>query len=693
MPIDNRTTGRDYPLPHPSNLLAEDVQRLRDALNAIDADVLARYTKTEVDQLITGLIGGAPGALDTLNELAAALGDDANFAATVTNALSNRYTKTESDARYVQGVTQTENVFTGNGSQTSFTLSQTPPTRESLLVTVDGVVQPVSEYSLSGSALILSEAPASGAKIRVLMLGVAGPVQSASTFSFAQAGAGAVTRTVDSKLKDVVSVKDFGAVGDGVTDDTAAIQAAVNAATISCGYVYLPAGTYKISSTIEVQATAASSNHYCSFAGDGPSKSVISVAMSSGAAISYTQSATNRFHLYPIVSGIAFIQSGTAGTSIGVRINATYGGLVENCLFSGLGSDAVSLYSRVGDPDLVTLVEVTRCRMLSCGGWAVNIDLGEGNGASAGHRFISNFVSQCNGAFKLCAYGGLVYGNTIANLAAGTTNPDIFLDYNGVTPVQWDISQNWMEKGRVGAILAEGANDCRFINNSIIYNDASSGLYGIKFAAGGNKRRCLISGTRFVIHSTLAFKCYEDDGAATANCIIQDTLFQQFGGSNVKYSLTGTKWLVRENGTPVSGLNADYEEGTWTVTLFDAASGGNASPTTVTGFYTKNGRLVTVSFRNLNDIVTTGMTGGNLLYISLPFTCITASVGFEGVVAFNSLTYPSGAISLTPNVANGSSRAIIRHSGNNTSSGFLTVSNITSGTTDIASLTLSYFTS
>lgn len=51
-----------------------------------------------VDAAVQALVGGAPGALDTLNELAAAIGDDANFAATVTSALNARYTKTEADA-------------------------------------------------------------------------------------------------------------------------------------------------------------------------------------------------------------------------------------------------------------------------------------------------------------------------------------------------------------------------------------------------------------------------------------------------------------------------------------------------------------------------------------------------------------------------------------------------------------------
>lgn len=45
-------------------------------------------TQTYVDTAITNLIGGAPGALDTLNELAAAINDDASFASSVTSSLA-----------------------------------------------------------------------------------------------------------------------------------------------------------------------------------------------------------------------------------------------------------------------------------------------------------------------------------------------------------------------------------------------------------------------------------------------------------------------------------------------------------------------------------------------------------------------------------------------------------------------------
>lgn len=47
-------------------------------------------TNASIAAAVAAIIDSAPGALDTLNELAAALGDDANFAATINAALGNR---------------------------------------------------------------------------------------------------------------------------------------------------------------------------------------------------------------------------------------------------------------------------------------------------------------------------------------------------------------------------------------------------------------------------------------------------------------------------------------------------------------------------------------------------------------------------------------------------------------------------
>jgi hypothetical protein len=67
---------------------------------------------------------------------------------------------------------------------------------------------------------------------------------------FLQAGTGAVTRTAQAKMRDVVSVKDFGA-GAGGADDGPEIQAAVDAVFLAGGgTIYFPAGTYNLQTQV-----------------------------------------------------------------------------------------------------------------------------------------------------------------------------------------------------------------------------------------------------------------------------------------------------------------------------------------------------------------------------------------------------------------------------------------------------------
>lgn len=74
-----------------------------------------------------------------------------------------------------------------------------------------------------------------------------------NSVNYLAAGSGAVSTTVQSKLRESVSVKDFGAVGNGVADDTAAIQAAINS---GAGCVFLPKGIYNTSSPIVLESSS-----------------------------------------------------------------------------------------------------------------------------------------------------------------------------------------------------------------------------------------------------------------------------------------------------------------------------------------------------------------------------------------------------------------------------------------------------
>ena len=81
-----------------------------------------------------------------------------------------------------------------------------------------------------------------------------GIIESGTEGTFLQSGTGASARTNQNKMRDWVSIMDFGATGDGVTDDSAAVTAAATAAANKV--LLVPAGfTFRLLSDVTIGAT------------------------------------------------------------------------------------------------------------------------------------------------------------------------------------------------------------------------------------------------------------------------------------------------------------------------------------------------------------------------------------------------------------------------------------------------------
>ena len=152
--------------------------------------------------------------------------------------------------------TNQQEIQTATAGQTVFTLATTnySPNTNSLSVFVDGVNQygPGAQYAYletNSTTVTFVNGLHVGAlvKFTTSQLNSSGAT-TASQVSYSPPFTNSVTTNVELKLAETVSVKDFGAVGDGIVDDTVAIQTAINYVSNSVyETLYFPAGTYKFS--------------------------------------------------------------------------------------------------------------------------------------------------------------------------------------------------------------------------------------------------------------------------------------------------------------------------------------------------------------------------------------------------------------------------------------------------------------
>lgn len=157
---------------------------------------------------------------------------------------------------------------------------------------------------------------------------------------------GGVERTGESKFSEVVSVKDFGAVGDGSNDDTAAIQAAIDYVFSVGGELYFPAGRYRTTGKLylDLRGTSGAPNtnrRRVNWRGDGKGNTVIAIN-TDATTILHIQGPnplTTGSHGYFEMRGLAFAgNSPTPRTSDGLWLQDLAYLTVDECSFHNLNA-------------------------------------------------------------------------------------------------------------------------------------------------------------------------------------------------------------------------------------------------------------------------------------------------------------------------------------------------------------------
>lgn len=453
---------------------------------------------------------------------------------------------------------------------------------------------------------------------------------------FVATGAGTGTgtaynsQTVKAKFQQTLSVKDFGAVGDGVADDTAAIQAAIDAAKTNDQILYVTSGTYLISGLVIYPAS------YLTFDPDATLK-----LSGDGIAIRTVQSIgasapTSRIDGI-IIKNLTVNMDNHNG--YGLLLECARDSLIESPYIYNIGVGTITrndTYSTdtyptagIGIKGIVDVntavfnrIVLARCMGVDTGlvpTGGVGIWLG-GSQSGTSERANMNRLEQ-----PICKE--LLYG--------------IHIDFgsdNIISQAEVSASRDGIRVGR----LSGGASNCfrnRIVNPYI--EQSTVGVYlnfrSINTFVDGLGSVSSTSNPIFDNGTKTSLFTPNDDYKPNFACFYEDRV----DTAAVLFP------AVQDPSTNANALD-DYQEGTRTnLRVADAVSGGNEATTSSNVCrFVKIGKMVTV-WVSFIDIDTTGMTAGNQVFITgLPFTCVAnANWRPPVVVHFGSITTTTGGIS------------------------------------------------
>ena len=463
-----------------------------------------------------------------------------------------------------------EEVITATAGQTVFNLSTinyTPGTN-SLSVYIDGVNQYVGDSYLetdSNTVTFTSGVHVGGeVKFTTAIQTTTGAVN-ADIVAYDPPFTGGVATNVEAKLSEYVSVKDFGAVGDGVADDTAAIQAAIDYGQTSGQAVYIPASDYLVSSSIVISAPV-------TFFGDGwESRLRVASAFSASADVisidpaAYTENIIIRDMSIQPVSGTP------ARYGIGVDIT-TYG--VAYCEFSGLRIAELGDYCFATIPASPSLIDgfftsvidrntfIGGVKLDSCGD-SIRVT----NNTITGPR-TGVYVDMQRGPFDGGAHGLLIDGNNITSddgaLYVLNCTMGVFSNNNVEMPTPGSPINNAM-------INLDGVDATYTVNGmALINNFLGSAVAGYDTIRVNWGRNVLIFGN-YVSYPSGA-KAYKITANATGTRILQnDDALDVTYAASVDDSGTGTMYERAFGGDWQQSLNLRFVEPSRSVKWQDSA--------------------------------------------------------------------------------------------------------------------------